>query len=528
MKKLIIYIAIGIFGIGILTTNAQLRTFVSEQLGSGPSNGEVLQTDGSNSTWVSPTGIFSGLLGNSMLVGTDASGVLVSTSTPTAAAYTATSTTATSTFAGGFTVGNSKFVVNNFNGNIGIGTTTPNVLLEIQKSSGGVVLGASTGAFRITNSTNGVGQISELQFSNSGDVSNSKFAAIGGSYQNGNGNTAGDILFGTRPTITDANLTTSMIIKMGGNVGIGSTTPYASLSVTNTSASPSFVVEDSASPDTTPFFIGNSGLVGIGTVAPLSNLGILGNASIGATYGNIAAPTSGIIVEGNVGIGISAPAATLDIAPTGADPTMRLRNNTSGYQLTSRVNGASAEIGSNNGTPFYLLSGTGNQTLQLYTNDLVGIGLAASTPAHELDIATLGNTTAKTAAFSTLNTSNTATSTTASIIKAGVSIRSTGLWTGTGSSNIGLYVSSVTGGTSNYDAIFNGGGNVGFGTTTPNNNLQVNTTAATTTISATVVNGSTRSTTKGGKIILQDTSGGTCTEITTQAGVMSSKAVTCP
>src|SRR3990167_3301704 len=39
-------------------------------------------------------------LGNSMLTGTNASGVLVSTSTPTMAALYATSTTATSTFAG--------------------------------------------------------------------------------------------------------------------------------------------------------------------------------------------------------------------------------------------------------------------------------------------------------------------------------------------------------------------------------------------------------------------------------------------
>jgi hypothetical protein len=50
-----------------------------------------------------------------------------------------------------------------------------------------------------------------------------------------------------------------------------------------------------------------SGNVGIGNVAPLSKLGITGNASIGATYGAIAAPTSGFIVEGNVGIGTTNP-----------------------------------------------------------------------------------------------------------------------------------------------------------------------------------------------------------------------------
>lgn len=71
-------------------------------------------------------------------------------------------------------------------------------------------------------------------------------------------------------------------------------------------------------------------------------------------------------------------------------------------------------------------------------------------------------------------------------------------------------------------------GNVGVGTTSPTTNLQVNGTTATSTLSATVVNGATRSTTLGGKIILQDMAGGTCTEITTQSGAISSRAVTCP
>ena len=94
-------------------------------------------------------------------------------------------------------------------------------------------------------------------------------------------------------------------------------------------------------------------------------------------------------------------------------------------------------------------------------------GIGNSSPAHELDIGIGTAATAKTSAFSTLNIANTATSTTASINKTGLQISSTGTWNGASANNIGLYVSSVTGGTNNYDAIFNGGGNVGIGTTTP-------------------------------------------------------------
>ncbi len=63
-------------------------------------------------------------------------------------------------------------------------------------------------------------------------------------------------------------------------------------------------------------YVNSTGNVGIGTVSPLSKLGILGNASIGATYGAIAAPTSGLIIEGNVGIGTTGPGAKLEVAGT--------------------------------------------------------------------------------------------------------------------------------------------------------------------------------------------------------------------
>ena len=79
----------------------------------------------------------------------------------------------------------------------------------------------------------------------------------------------------------------------------------------------------------------------------------------------------------------------------------------------------------------------------------------------------------KTAAFNLASFTNLATSTTASIIKSGLSITSTGAWTGINAKNIGLYIPSVTGGTSNYGIYDLSGandyfsGNVGIGTTTP-------------------------------------------------------------
>jgi hypothetical protein len=59
------------------------------------------------------------------------------------------------------------------------------------------------------------------------------------------------------------------------------------------------------------------------------------------------------------------------------------------------------------------------------------------------------------------------------ITKKGLEIKSTGSWLGTGSSNIGLHVSTVSGGTANYDAIFNAGNNVGIGLDAPTEKLHV-------------------------------------------------------
>lgn len=49
--------------------------------------------------------------------------------------------------------------------------------------------------------------------------------------------------------------------------------------------------------------LSTSGFVGIGSTNPLSKLDVSGNASIGAGYSTTAAPTNGLQVEGNVGIG---------------------------------------------------------------------------------------------------------------------------------------------------------------------------------------------------------------------------------
>mgnify|MGYP000996560855 FL=1 len=105
-------------------------------------------------------------------------------------------------------------------------------------------------------------------------------------------------------------------------------------------------------------------------------------------------------------------------------------------------------------------------------NGMWSIG-ASKFPASTLDITQPAASTAKTASYDAIKATNTATSSTASVRMSGIETVVTGANSGAGASNVGVYVSSVSGGTANYDAIFNGSAKVGIGSTTPQTNLVV-------------------------------------------------------
>jgi hypothetical protein len=149
-----------------------------------------------------------------------------------------------------------------FAGYVGIGTNNPLVGLEIRDPQGGKIRLGQTGFSYwdikgVYSDTN-----SDLTFS-SGSSEKLRF------------NTNGQVCIGYSGT----NCTGSNSLIASGNVGIGTTAPWAKLSVTNTGSGPSFVVEDSTSPDSTPFIIDASGNVGIGTTSPAALLHLYDNQS---------------------------------------------------------------------------------------------------------------------------------------------------------------------------------------------------------------------------------------------------------
>ena len=170
-----------------------------------------------------------------------------------AANFVATSTSATTTLAGQLAVGSNALNVL-ANGNVGLGTASPLSIVSTARS-----LEVAGVAYSTIFASTGSGNVRGLM---SADNNNNSVGF--GSYSN------------SRVDFFVNNGNPSMSISTGGNVGIGTTSPWGKLSVTNTGSGPSFVVEDSTSPDTTPFIVDASGNVGIGTASPSSKLQVVG------------------------------------------------------------------------------------------------------------------------------------------------------------------------------------------------------------------------------------------------------------
>jgi len=233
-------------------------------------------------------------------------------------------------------------------GNVGIGTTTPDQKLSVVKD---VVSGNSgdTGQLALTGATNANKRLN-LGYDTTGNYGFIEAA------------------------IVSANWSNLILQKTGGNVGIGTTTPWGLLSVNPNalgSGVPAFVVGSSTA---TSFVVTNGGLVGIGTASPTQGKLVVNEGNIfvadssNTAYGIIfqrngtqrgtittgsgdltltsnSGATSGIRFDtngasgammimnttGNVGIGTTSPWAKLSVAGTIAAPA--LVNDSTGYYV---------------------------------------------------------------------------------------------------------------------------------------------------------------------------------------------------
>ena len=153
-------------------------------------------------------------------------------------------TTGSVVFAGAsgvYSQDNANFFWDNTNNRLGIGTTSPTSILNVSAASPTILLTATT----TTGTTIGNKNNRLLLASDSGTLNNGgeivfaatdtnvdRWAAISGAIQsNSVSGCYGDILFATKATEAATTLTERMRITSAGNVGIGTTSPGAKLTI---------------------------------------------------------------------------------------------------------------------------------------------------------------------------------------------------------------------------------------------------------------------------------------------------------
>ena len=212
------------------------------------------------------------------------------------------------------------------NGNVGIGTTSPVSPLSV----GGSGLLATFGDV-------GGGATSYIGMSGSTNLPRATFG-----YDAGNGNVAVQGAGGKGIEFNVNNSTfgsgQAAVITTAGNFGIGSTTPWGQLSASSTSAYPTFAVQQLGSGPAATFLGGN---VGIGTTSPVANLGLQGSIGVNASQLYLAA-------NGNVGIGTTNPGTSaLQVAGTSLFSSTIIGPD-SGTWSSTGITASAAVIGTSN------------------------------------------------------------------------------------------------------------------------------------------------------------------------------------
>ncbi len=312
-------------------------------------------------------------------------------------------------------------------------------------STGSIGLGTSNMAGRI-NLSNGQNTNTRIVLGPSTSSTNLDYCSIIESNNTGSLNYGSDLRFYTHSTTTSTTSTERMRIDANGNIGIGTNLPSYKLDILGTTNvtriksnqnAVSLLLEDGT---TNLSFITSSrfgtltnGWITIdpngGTPSGVGfwdNIALSGQMTIGGSYASTAAPSNGLIVQGQVGIGTSSPVSgtslnvsggktllysgggntTLSLGLTvacdpaanyvlGADPGDSLRNttlssNTAGRPVIFCMRNLATNpfwdiiMDPNTSSSLYFATSAGANVLSLKSSGRVGIG--TTTPGSLLDI----------------------------------------------------------------------------------------------------------------------------------------------
>ncbi len=246
--------------------------------------------------------------------------------------FSAFTTTSTSTFAGGLTAASSLYALQN--GNVGVGIAAPTSKFHV---SGGSATIENAGAVNLTINDSSNSQVPNISLR-----------------QNG-----------TQKAFIEGGVGLSSRLDLG----TGASTRVITI---------------------------NSSSVGISEQSPASKLSVSGNGSYGTTYDTIAAPTNGLIVEGNVGVGTSSPFSKLSVQTTssaGSTSLFAVASSTNATLFNVLGNGkvgvgttspfARLSIQNNDTTPAFVIN-TNSSTFVVASNG--SLGFNTLTPNYTIDL----------------------------------------------------------------------------------------------------------------------------------------------
>lgn len=208
--------------------------------------------------------------------------------------------------------GNPQMVIRATTGNVGIGTTTPDAKLHIyENTSVTAFTGDNVPTLRLsTGPTATPNMYSLLGFSGGGgSYTQDRNLAQIGAYIGSSGSL---LQFGTSNNYTTGITNTALTINETGNIGIGTTTPFAKLSIAGESLGTNnlFTISTStATATSTAVIVDSQGRFGVGTTTPYARMavnGMIAGSEIN-TYDSLSTST----IAGRMQIGSSTSGAAM-------------------------------------------------------------------------------------------------------------------------------------------------------------------------------------------------------------------------
>jgi len=334
---------------------------------------------------------------------------------------------------------NTKLLINS-NGNVGVGIVDPTAKLDVTGSntSGYSLLLRSGDNYNGTDSVQiAFGFANQTNYRHSIRTRHNPLAPISGVVGNNI-----DFYVWKRGTDIAADLGSQFVMTMqgDGNVGIGITNPAVKLHINSTVAGDTLVRADGTNgtlfsvvddlSDSLMSVNNSAGLpvlevfaddrivagqygqndlvvinnkVGIGTSSPANKLTVIGAASIGSSTYNVAAPSNGLIVQGNVGIGVT----TNTESKLQVNGEVRIVSSSSYFTHLNYLDGGSNLISSSNGGSTLFRGSANNITsMVVYGDGTVNtnyntylaatsgnVGIGTITPGQKLEVATTTSNT---------------------------------------------------------------------------------------------------------------------------------------